>query len=188
MASATASALARLPLATMATDISNAATAKVDGIELETVARPTRALTLTGNLSWLYARYDKFPGASGTGGVVIDASGNRLNASPKLQGSLTAQYDWNLTNGGGLSLRGEGSWQAREYFVASNDPAQSQKAYGLLNVSLAYDLPDGRTQISLWGKNLLDKEYVTATATISPVVSGRPGDPRTFGVRLGWKM
>jgi iron complex outermembrane receptor protein len=170
------------------TDISNAATAKIDGVELETVARPTHALTLMGNLSWLDARYDKFPGASGTGGVVIDASGNRLNASPEFQGSLSAQYDWSLPKGAGLSLRAEGSWQAREYFVASNDPAQSQKAYGLLNGSLAYDFPDGRTQISLWGKNLLDEEYVTATATISPVVSGRPGDPRTVGVRLGWKM
>ncbi|MDB5457448.1 MAG: TonB-dependent receptor [Caulobacter sp.] len=170
------------------TDISNAATAKVDGLEFEAVARPTRALTLNGNLALLDAKYDKYPGASGTGGVVIDASGNRLNAAPKLSGNLSAQYDWTLANSGVISLRGEGFWQAREYFVASNDPAQSQKGYGLVNASLAYDLPDGRTQVSLWGKNLLDEEYVTATATISPVVSGRPGEPRTIGVRLGWKM
>ncbi len=36
----------------------------------------------------------------------------------------------------------------------------------------------------VFGRNLTDTEYVTTTATFTGVVSGRVGEPRTFGVRL----
>jgi iron complex outermembrane receptor protein len=170
------------------TDISNAATAKVDGVELEAAAKPTQNLSLTANLAYLDARYDYFPRASGAGGVTIDASGNRLSASPEWSGNLVAQYDWPLATGAVISLRGEAFYQSRSYFVASNDPLQSQGAYSLFNGSLTYSFPDNRTQIALWGRNLGDEQYVTGTATISPVVSGRPGEPRTFGVRIDRKL
>ncbi|MDB5459394.1 MAG: TonB-dependent receptor [Caulobacteraceae bacterium] len=166
------------------TDISNAATASINGVELESVAKPMSGLTLTANLSWLDARYKSFPKASGPGGITVNASGNRLNASPQESGNVAAQYDWQVGKGGVMSLRAEGSYQTREYFEASNSIAQSQAAFGLFNSSLAYSLPDGKTQVSLWGRNLLNQQYVTATAAISPVVSGRPGDPRTFGIRF----
>lgn len=165
------------------TDISNAATAKIDGVELETVLLPIDHLRLQGNFSYLNARYDKYPGASGTGGVTVDASGNQLNAAPKYSGNAIAQYDVPLAHGANVSLRGEVFYQSRAYFIATNDPAQSQAPYALLNASLTYTTPNGKWDIGLYGKNLANRQYVTATATISPVVSGRPGDPRTFGVR-----
>jgi iron complex outermembrane receptor protein len=134
------------------------------------------------------ATYAKYPGASGVGGVTIDATGKRLSAAPQYSANFSAQYEIPLADGAMVSMRGEYFWQDKQFFVASNDPAQSQGAYGLLNASLAYETPDGRWRAALWGKNLLDRQYITATATISPVVSGRPGEPRTFGARLTWKM
>ncbi len=169
------------------TDISNAATAKVDGLELELTVLPIENFRLQANLSYLDARYDVYTGASGPGGVVTDASGNRLNASPKYSGNLVAQYDLELSDGARLSLRGETFYQSRTFFVASNVLSQSQSGYALVNASLVYTTEDGRWDIGVYGKNLTDKQYVTATATISPVVSGRPGDPRTFGVRAAFR-
>jgi iron complex outermembrane receptor protein len=170
------------------TDISNAATSTVNGFEFESQAKPSRDLTLGLNVSWLDATYDKYANASGQGGAVIDASGNHLNNSPEWSGNVFSEYDWRMSHGDYVSLRGEYFYQEREYFTAANLLAQSQGAYGLLNGYLGYNFPDGHTTISLYGKNILDKQYVTVTATISPVVSGHPGDPRTFGVQLLWKM
>jgi len=169
------------------TDISNAATAKIDGVEVETVLLPVAHLRLQGNFSYLNARYDRYPGASGTGGVIVDASGKQLNAAPKYSGNAVAQYDLPLSRGDELSLRGEVFYQSRAFFIATNDPAQSQAPHAFLNSSLTYTLPGGKWDIGLFGKNLANKQYVTATATISPVVSGRPGDPRTFGIRASFR-
>ena len=165
------------------TDISNAATAKIDGIELEATALPIPNLRIQGNISYLNARYDHYPAASGPGGIVVNASGKRLNAAPEFSGNVVAQYDIPLPRGDSFSLRGEYFHQTRQFFTALNDPVQSQAAYGLVNASLTYSFPGERFQVSVFGRNLTDAQYVTATATISPVVSGRPGDPRTYGIR-----
>lgn len=165
------------------TDISNAATAKIDGVELETTVLPVPNLRIQGALNYLNARYSSYPGASAPGGRVIDASGNRLNAAPRFSGNVVAQYDVPLADGANISLRGEYFRQSREYYVASNDPAQSQKAYGLINASVAYRFSGMPLELSVFGRNLADRQFVTATATIAPVVSGRPGDPRTYGIR-----
>ena len=169
------------------TDISNAATAKIDGVEVETVVLPVDHLRLQANFSYLNARYDRYPGASGTGGVIVDASGNALNAAPKYSGNAVAQYDVPLAGDANVSLRGEVFYQSRAFFIATNDYNQSQGPYALLNGSLTYTLPGGRWDVGLFAKNLTNRQYVTATATISPVVSGRPGDPRTFGVRASFR-
>ncbi|MGI4876086.1 MAG: TonB-dependent receptor [Janthinobacterium lividum] len=169
------------------TDISNAATAKIDGIEVETTILPVDHLRLQANFSYLNARYNKYPGASGPGGVVVDASGNELNAAPKYSGNAVAQYDFPFARGDNVSLRGEAFYQSRSFFIATNDPAQSQAPYALLNASLTYTTPKGDWDFGLYAKNLADRQYVTATATISPVVSGRPGDPRTFGLRASMR-
>jgi iron complex outermembrane receptor protein len=169
------------------TDISNAATATIDGLELEATVLPVENLRFQLNASYLDARYESYKGASGPGGIVVDASGNRMNAAPEFSGNVLGQYDIPLGQGRALSLRGEYFFQSRSYFVATNDPAQSQPDYGLWNASLTYEIMDGQVAFSLYGKNLADEDYVTATATISPVVSGRPGDPRTFGVRASFR-
>ncbi|MDB5365742.1 MAG: TonB-dependent receptor [Rhodospirillales bacterium] len=170
------------------TDITNAANADVSGVELESVFQPVKNLQVTANLATLDATYAKYPGASGPGGVVVDATGKRLNASPKYTANFAAEYNYDMQGGDLLFGRLEYFWQDKQYFVASNDPQQSQGAYGLMNASVGYETPDGQWRFSLWGKNLLDKQYITITATVSAVVSGRPGEPRMFGARATWKM
>jgi iron complex outermembrane recepter protein len=170
------------------TDITNAADADVWGLELETIVEPIKHLTLTANLATLDATYLNFPQAPGPGGVIVNATGNRLNAAPKYTANLSAEYTYDLAGGDGLFARADYLWQDKQYFVASNDPQQSQGAYGLLNTSVGYESADGKWRASLWAKNLTAKQYITITATVSAVVSGRPGDPRTFGARLAWKL
>ncbi|MDB5696555.1 MAG: TonB-dependent receptor, partial [Sphingomonas bacterium] len=167
-------------------DISNAATAKIDGIEFEAMMLPIPNLRIVANVSYLDARYSKYPQAPGPGGIIIDASGKQMNAAPKFSGNVVVQYDIPLA-AGDLSFRGEYFRQARSYFVANNDPEQSQAAYDLVNASVSYTLPDDRFQVGLFGKNLANTQFVTGTASFTAAASGRPGDPRTYGVRASFK-
>jgi iron complex outermembrane receptor protein len=170
------------------TDITNASDAEVWGVELEAIVEPVKGLLLSANLAKLEATYLSFPAAPGPGGITVNATGNYLNSAPPYTANLSAEYTYDLAGGDMLFSRVDYLWQDKQFFVASNDPQQKQGAYGLLNASFGYEFSDGKWRVSLWGKNLTGKQYVNTTATVSAVVSGRPGDPRTFGARLAWKL
>jgi iron complex outermembrane receptor protein len=162
------------------TDITNAATATVHGVELESEWKPVSHADLGGNISLLDAKYDHY--INGT----ANDTGNYLNNAPKYTVNLYGQYGWEIPTGL-LSLRGEYSLVGKEYFTAANGPAfQDQGAYALVNSFLIYQPKMADWRVELWGKNLTNKGYVTATSTTGPADSGHPGDPRTFGIRVSW--
>jgi iron complex outermembrane receptor protein len=179
------------------TSIGNAATAKVQGVELELIAKPTSAVKLTANLSTLDATYKSYPGAVVpsalvpfvTGVVCVgsvctaDASGHRMNAAPKLSGM--AAIDYTTTGFGGRTVNAhlDYTWRDRTFFDPSNVDVMSQKAYGLVNAQIGIAL-SSNWGLQLWGKNLGDAKYFLVTAGSGTVPNGQPGDPRTVGMKL----
>lgn len=159
-------------------DITNAADATVKGVELELQTRPVPGLEIGGNLAYLDAYYTRYPGAP-TG----DATGNQLSSAPKWAPMVYGQYRAELANGASILLRGEYTHRSRQYFTPANVAAQSQAGYGLLNANLGYTSPSRRWQVVIYGRNLADTQYVTTTASFPSAISGRVGEPRTFGVK-----
>lgn len=162
-------------------DITNAADARVKGIEVEAEARPAQWLRFGATLAYLDAEYENYPDALKAGNVPFDASGNSLNLSPKWAYTLYSQFDVEV-GGGSAFGRVEFNHRTRQYFTAANEGIDQQAGYGLLNLSLGYTFADSRFQIVAFGRNMTDKEYVTST--ITSLVTGRIGDPRTYGLRL----
>ncbi len=167
-------------------DITNAADARVRGLELELLAKPTRGLSIGGNLAYLDAKYRNYTNALLPGNIPFDASGNRLNSAPEWAYNIYGQYDHELDNSGTLYVRGEYNWKSRQYYSAENRAAESQASFGLINASLGYIAPGDRWRVMAFGRNLANKEYVTTTATFTGPVSGRVGEPRTYGLRLSF--
>ena len=73
-------------------DISNAASATINGIELEAAAAPGYGLQLAGHVAWLEARYDRYL-AKLPGGSLLDAQDHRLNNAPRWSGRAAVVYD-----------------------------------------------------------------------------------------------
>jgi iron complex outermembrane recepter protein len=169
------------------TDITNASDAEVKGVELELQARPTAALTVGATLNYLDATYKNFPAAPITGGT-FDATGKRLNSSPKTSYTGFAQYEFGLGERGSLNLRGEYSWKDRQFFTVVNDAIQTTPSYGLANASVSYLSPGENWQLILFGRNLTDEEYLVSTGGFTAVPSGTPGDPRTYGLRVAFSF
>jgi iron complex outermembrane receptor protein len=163
-------------------DITNAADAKVDGVEIEAQARPATWLQLGGNLAYLDAKYENYTSALRPGNIRFDASGNRLNLAPKWSYTLHAQVDAPIGEGSAFA-RAEYSHRTRQFFTASNSGFDVQSGYGLINASAGYTFPGDRLQLILFGRNLADKEYVTSTASFASGIVGRVGEPRTYGIR-----
>ena len=178
--------------------ITNAATADVKGVEVELSAKPISSVTLSAAWSLLDARYSDFPRVSVpaptkpflTGSPLYDAAlgtynaaGNYLNNAPPESLALSAEYGHRLAGGASTFLRGESYWQEKVYFDPTNVSLYSQPAYWLFNASLGYVSSDGLWRAELFGKNLLNKEYLIVISTVA-TAGGAPGPPRTFGVRL----
>ena len=169
-------------------DITNAADAEVTGMELEMLARPSPELTLSAALAWLDAEYKSYPEAQITGGSFINASGNRLNSAPESSVSLAAQYDFPLSGGGAIFVRGEYNWQDDVFFTADNNDIETQDSFALLNLSIGYRPANGNWRAAFWAKNVTDEEYVTGTAGFPAAgISGLPGPPATYGLQFVWK-
>jgi iron complex outermembrane receptor protein len=164
-------------------DITNAADAKVDGVEFEGQLRPASWAQLGGNLAYLDARYANYTSALAPGNIPFNASGNRLNLSPKWSYTLWGQLDAKFA-GGELFARGEYSHRTRQFFTAQNAGLDTQAPYGLINASIGYSLPGDHLQIIAFGRNLSDEAYVTSTASFASGIVGRVGEPRTYGLRL----
>ena len=83
--------------------VSNAASAKIKGAELDLQARPTAALTLRGTLGVIDAKYDNFKAQDATYGaslgLVDDLSGLTLRRAPRATGGAGFDYKVELPFG-----------------------------------------------------------------------------------------
>jgi iron complex outermembrane recepter protein len=174
--------------------LANAEKVRVRGVEFDGSARATRHLSLYGAAAYTDGRYITFrdapPPLEDTGGPQVkDISGSLLPGISKWAGSFGAEY----SNPSRLLGR------AGDFFLAldtsyrssfSSSPSASRylvvDGYSLVNTRVGFRWSDGWT-VSLWSRNLLDKDYyelLTAAPGNTGLFVGQPGDGRTVGVTL----
>jgi iron complex outermembrane recepter protein len=79
--------------------ISNAGTAKSQGIELSGEARPARGLTISAWIAWNQAELTQaFPASSIEAGGVYGADGDRLPYSSRISGDFTVRQEFSITD------------------------------------------------------------------------------------------
>ncbi|PZQ62234.1 MAG: hypothetical protein DI570_11715, partial [Phenylobacterium zucineum] len=139
------------------TFLENAAKARVQGIEFETVAAPTSRIRLSLNIGYLDAKYSKYstqdPDRNFT---LFNLKGNRLPFSPEWSFSGTAQYTVPLSVGD-LVLRAEHRRLSTIHFTSFNVPIASQTGYGKTNLRILFTPSEGRWDGELFVENLEDK-------------------------------
>jgi iron complex outermembrane recepter protein len=174
------------------TIITNAASAKADGVEAEITAIPIDNLTLNMSLGYMDATFTNFNEVDTLRPLlgVLDLDGNTLPRAPKLKTELGAEYDWPLRNGDMLGARYDYSYQSKLYFTEFNTPYASSGSYSLSNARIAYTTGDGHWEIAAFGKNLFNKAVLT-NVTVSAVNGGTIesyGDPRIYGVQVKYNF
>lgn len=157
----------------------NAASANLRGFELEFDAFPLSGLTLSGSYAFLRATYDSFNDLEGR-----DFTGNRLRQAPKHSANLALEYDYPLETGT-LRLHADYRYQSKSFREPDNN-ITVQPAYRLLDASLSFLAINNRWEASLWGKNLLDEEYIAHLYVLGGNDYALFGTPRTYGLTLTW--
>jgi iron complex outermembrane recepter protein len=171
--------------------ITNAAKSSIMGIDLQGRYRPLRKLEITAGVTLLDACYKEFNSVDPNNPASNpDHSGDPLPMAPDVSLQLGTNYRWPRYHHGALRLSANYKYQSAVYFNPYHDAAVRQQGYGLLNVSLGYTSYYDHWYAELYGNNLGDELYAQNIIRIDPVTGTLRywGDPRSFGVRLGYKF
>lgn len=175
--------------------LENAGSSSILGVEAELWAQINSKMLFTAGIGLLETEYTELSLVN-TQTILdtedeIDLSGNELISSPALNFNMSIDYDILETQAGYLSTNLNANYQDDQYFSAYNDDLDygeiRQEAYWLVNARLGWFANDGRYNVSLWGKNIFDKEYNVYALNLQ---SGfgfdeyLSGEPRTLGLEL----
>ncbi len=160
----------------------NAAVAKVDGVELDAEILPTDGLTIRLALNYLDARYDTFIPTPG-----VDFSGRGLNRSPEWTGAAGVNYVTPVGSGE-LEFDGEVRFSSMyELTDLANYAYFFQPSFTKVDLSVTYRHEDDAFYVGAFVENLTN-EIVVTSAGAGGFGSVSFADPRIFGVRVGFEF
>lgn len=162
---------------------SNAGKASVSGVELEGVVAPDDRNKLDFSVAWLDAHYTDFEPLAG-----IDWKDKKLDRSPSWTISAGYTYTVPLANDGRVSA-GVRTRVSDSYVIAAlgNATQHRQPGYTKTDLTLTYTAPESRWYIQGFVRNLED-EIVVSSVTSGNFASVQIADPRTYGMRAGFKF
>ncbi|WP_268872982.1 TonB-dependent receptor [Croceicoccus estronivorus] len=169
------------PVNPILVDIINAGKSRIRGLEVDLTAYPAPGLTLAVNYGYLDAKFTKVLNAND-----VDISGSfPFVQAPEHTLSASADYEIAQTTVGTLSANVSYSYVDKQ-FSQTGDASYIIPSYGLLDARLTLaEIPflDNELKMSLWGKNLTDKEYYINHGNFF-VPGAQFGSPRSYGVDL----
>ena len=161
----------------------NAAAAKVDGVEAETVIQPSPNDRFDAAVSWLNARYDRYTLPNGA-----NWQGRKLDRSPVWSVLLGYTRTFDLGETGSIEI-GVRSRISTRYKLAglANFYQVTQPGFSKTDANITYFSPNKAWYLQAFVKNL---ENAITVSSIAPGANGTAqlADPRLFGVRGGFKF
>ncbi|MFT3755703.1 MAG: TonB-dependent receptor [Pseudoxanthomonas sp.] len=187
----------------------NAAQATIDGVETSLSYATGTGLVVSGHLTWLDARYDKFcenvagmantatdrgyyvgtdPMCTNPGAIEVDRSGHRLNQAPEWQGGVSVGYYTSV--GDRSSMNFNVSYNASssfKYGLPNNSDFESGRTESL-DARVGYTFGSG-VEVYAFGKNLTDHWHADMIGgSFLPLVFKHISDPRTYGVGVRYQF
>ena len=168
----------------------NAAKARINGVELETNARFAQgfagagsAVTLAGTLGYMDAKYKTFIGPTGTDIANVRVFQNTPRWS--VSGTLGAVFS---AGPGSINASTVVSYRSLTHQFETASPFLDQPGYTLLDAHITYSFDAGKYSIGVHGKNLTDVrykiggyQYISSTLAGVPILNGAGGYTPTLG-------
>jgi iron complex outermembrane receptor protein len=198
---------ARAPGALSVYYLINAAKLRSNGVEFDLSWRPIRSADFVISAGGMYdkAIFKSFPNAQcwagqtaaqGCVGGQQNLTGTELPHAPKWSGNLMASYTGDLgANGWKYHLDADVNYHSRAGQGFPISPWMYQNAYALMNMSIGLSGKNDLWRVSVFGRNLTDKNFATNIG--STVLGSSPGSTqqyplyearRVIGVALGLKF
>ena len=171
----------------------NAADVEAQGLELELMALLAPNLMLRANIGWLDTEYEKFLLDRNLDGVLEDFSGREVVRSPEITAGVDLTYDQILGNGGRLQYNINYLYEDENTYYYNDDIGEQfdtvLEERTILGASITWSSADDQYYVSVFGKNLTDDRYKTASQAVGALWTfANYGPPRTYGVQLGVRL
>lgn len=161
----------------------NAAAARIQGVELELAARPADGLMLAASAGFLDAQYKAFETL--VNGVATDVSDRDLINSPKWNASLAATYQQPIAAGLIGVVHADGAYRSAIANEITDSPLLRQDGYAILNAFVAVKSEDERWEVRAGGRNLTGRDIRVQGFNLSEF----PGVQTSFfGARRSWDV
>ncbi|MEL7042625.1 MAG: TonB-dependent receptor [Pseudomonadota bacterium] len=160
--------------------LSNAGEQSVQGLEVEATYRPIDPLTLSFAGTFLDPVYDSFENFN----VGESLTGETPAGIHQTSLYFAGKYEFELGDNDGF-IRADYQYED-DIQVVDGIPAEfASREVSLVNASAGITTPSG-LEISIWGRNLTDDEYIQSAfaAVFQDGVNGYPNAPQTYGVTL----
>jgi len=181
-----------------AISIRNAAEVETKGLEAEVTFTPNERWQVMASLGLLDGEFSDFPGGATRGG---DASGKTIPGISDVSLSVGIQYYHPLPSiGAELLTRLDYSYRSDYYDTVDNVKTHTLQngenvPFGwvddlsIVNGRIALLSDEGTWDVALWGKNLTDESYLSATTQdFLRTVTQYRGMPRTFGIEVNYNF
>lgn len=191
----------------------NAGEARIQGIELESNWYPIDGLNIYAHASWLDAEYRNLnasqagllSGSNFTTGVagptctnVTAATGSPefeaqtiecaldldLKGAPEIKASVGFLYEHQVQSGG-FFFGGDLAYEDDSFSLVANNPGSLSEPGVRLNARAGYEPAHGGWRITVWGKNLTDREFFQVASAPNRTF---PAPPLTWGVDIGLRF
>jgi iron complex outermembrane recepter protein len=171
--------------------LGNVGKVRMRGVELESSWQVVRSLTLSLSGAYndaIYKQFDDAPCAVELTNVqqVCNLTGRQLQGASKW--TINGGFDYMQPVGGHLQVYVDAAaaYRSSANLNSSLSIYGIQPAYTLVNGAIGLRHGDGRWDVSLWVKNLLDEKYFTdnGAASSTGAFTFTEGDRRSFGVAL----
>jgi iron complex outermembrane receptor protein len=176
--------------------IVNGAKAKMYGGDVDGEFLVVRGLTLNGGFSYIHDRFTQYSNAPfivPVGGCVPppggtcsgSAAGNELPYTPTTSWNIGGDYKWVLGFG---AITFNANYFRSGKFYAAPDNVGYQDAYGIVNASVRWSDPEDHLTLGVYGRNLGNTVYATSMSEGESGLVNSYGQPRMYGVTIGYKF
>lgn len=166
----------------LTTVVTNAASAKIRGLEGELSIAVTDRFSVSGSGSLLDAKYEDYVDPRRN----LDYSGNKLARTADYQYSVAADY--RLPVGRDYVIKAHADFTYQDAFFYGPENLNAEPGYGLLDARIGFGKVDDLWTVTLWAKNLTDELYRTSVIPFLGDEASLFGNPRTYGVRLSGRF
>ncbi|MEM9335818.1 MAG: TonB-dependent receptor [Pseudomonadota bacterium] len=171
----------------------NAAEVEASGLELEFWAQITDNLSLRANLGTLDASYNEFLLDRNLDGDLEDFSGRDVVRAPEITAGMDLLYQQELGSGGNLAYNMNVNFEDQNTYYYNDDLGSEfdtiLEERVIVNASVSWESPDSTFYAAVFGKNLTDDRYKTASQAVGALWTfSNYGPPRTFGIEVGYNF
>jgi iron complex outermembrane receptor protein len=167
--------------------IFNIQKSRVDGEELEASWLPFKGFEWTLGLGLLDTKVlESNIQTIAPSGAFVGIVGNRLGNAPNLELDSGMTYRWNVAGSLIATAGFDLNWRGGTFYYVQGDPRQFEPAHVLIDPRLTLSDQADVWKVSLWAKNVTNKQYFAEIFNDGGSVIGFPAAPRQVGVTFGY--